>query len=118
MRKFVTYGIIIFQLILVGSLVKSIQMSLRARNRLTDLEAKKAKLAEEQQKLKEELKYVESEFYVEKVAREELQLSKPGETVVMIPPEAKKVDESKSSEKIQEEANYLKWWRVISGNNQ
>jgi cell division protein FtsB len=85
MRKVILYGIIFFQIALIVSLVRGIQLSRRSTARITGLEEAKAKLLSEREKLKKEEEYVQSEYYLEKVAREELHLAKPGETIVIIP---------------------------------
>ena len=116
MRKFVLYGVIIFQFMLIISLVKGIQLAINARSRVTTLEEKKAHLSEQQRKLQDELAYVQSDYYVEKVAREELQLAKPGETVVIVPEGTHFEDKSPVPDsQAQNEPNYRKWWKVISG---
>lgn len=116
MRKFVLYGIIFFQFMLIISLVKGIQLAIKARSRVTNLEEKKTRLTEKQNKLQDELAYVQSDYYTEKVAREELQLAKPGETVVIVPEGSHLGEKPTSPEpQTQNEPNYRKWWRVISG---
>lgn len=116
MRKLVTYAFIFFQIMIIVSLVKGVQLAIKARSRVTDLEAKKAKLVEEQKKLADELAYVQSEYYLEKVAREELHLAKPGETVVIVPENQRiEVSENQERQEEQEFPNYLKWWWVLSG---
>lgn len=116
MRKAVHYMIIIFQIMLIISLVKGIQLAVRARERVGQLQEERDKLQREKQNLTEELSYVQSEYYLEKVAREELQMVQPGETVVLIPQDVteKKLAESNIEQK-KDLPNYLKWWEVISG---
>lgn len=117
MRKIILYVVILFQIALIVSLVRGIQLSRRASLRIASMEEAKAKLIAEQEKLKQEEEYVQSPYYLEKVARDELHLSKPGETVVIVPEgtitEARreKLEDSES-----EKANWRKWWEVLSGN--
>ena len=85
MRKIILYGVIIFQLLLIVSLVRGIQLSRRSVERIADLQATKDKLLEEQEAIKKQGEYVQSPIYLETVAREELHLSKPGEIVVIVP---------------------------------
>lgn len=116
MRKLVSYALIIFQIGLVFSLIRGIQLAIKARTRVTDLEERKTQLAGEQAKLQDELAYVQSDYYVEKVAREELQLGKPGETVVIVPEGAILVENGlETADKEEEKPNYLKWWEVLAG---
>lgn len=118
MRKIVLYSVIFFQIGLIVSLVRGIQLSRRASLRIASMQETKAKLVAEQEKLKQEGEYVASPYYLEKVARDELHLSKPGETVVIIP-EGMIVENREwgivNTEK--EKPNWQKWWEVLSGSN-
>ena len=73
-----------------------------ARKELAQAEA-------EQEKLKAQLEYVQSDEFIEREAREKLGLGKPGETVVIVPtPQiASKVQSDKGSEQ-----NWRKWWKL------
>ncbi len=116
MRKFVLYTIIIFQILLIVSLVRGIQLSRRSKVRIANLEATKKQLQIEQEKLKQEGEYYQSSFYLEKVARDEMNLSKPGESVVIVPEKqdiATAADHKPKEEG--EKENWQKWWEVLSG---
>jgi len=118
MRKIILYGVIFFQITLIVSLVRGIQLSRRASLRIESMEEEKAKLIAEQEKLKQEEVDVQSLYYLEKVARDELHLSKPGEKVVIIPEDRVQIpDDSKRIEVEVEKANWQKWWEVFSGSN-
>jgi len=118
MRKYILYGVIILQIVLIVSLVRGIQLSRRSAMRIADMEETRKILQEENEGLKNEGKYVESEYYLEKVARDELHLSKPGETVVIVP-EATFVSAGSSgvAQEKTEVSNWQKWWKVLSGSN-
>ena len=66
-----------------------------------------AEVQAEQEKLKKQLEYVQSDEFVEREAREKLGLGKPGETVVIVPtpelPPSAKASEGRQS-------NWRKWW--------
>jgi len=111
------YAIILFQLILTGSLIRGIQISLGSRKRITQLEEKKKSEEQRAEELKKREEYVQSEFYLEKVAREELHLAKPGETVVIVPSNQIVSDSAiqQSQSEIKEKPNWQKWWEVVSG---
>jgi len=117
MRKKLIYAVIIFQVILIVSLVKNIQLSLNSRGRVDDLQAQKEGLEQEKEKLQAQLEYVKSDYYLEKVAREELQLTKPGETVVIVPEGIGVTGAENSLEngKKSERSNWQKWWEVVVG---
>ena len=85
MRKLVAIAILVFGVYLIISFSRSVldlwqkqdQME-KARNRVKDLAA-------ENNRLKSQLEYVQTEDFVEKMAREKLNLVKSGETIVLIP---------------------------------
>lgn len=120
MRKIVLYSVIFFQIGLIVSLVRGIQLSRRASLRIASMQETKAKLVAEQEKLKQEGEYVASPYYLEKVARDELHLSKSGETVVIVP-EREVINREPADVKAmvgeEEKANWQKWWEVLSGSN-
>lgn len=101
---------------MIVSLIKGIQTTLESKSRVTDLEAKKSQLESEKRELEAQQKYVESPEYLEKVAREELHLSKPGEEVILVPEELIRAESKKEEVVSQEIPNYLKWWRVFMSN--
>lgn len=115
MSRVVVYAILIFQIVLIGSLIRGIQVSYKSRERVEILQEKKVQLEEENAKLKEDVAYVQSDYYIEKVAREELQRAKPGEQVVILP-ENQRIDSSKEEgEKKQEKQlkNWEKWLELL-----
>ncbi len=117
MRKWGQYAIIVFQILLIISLARGIQLSKRSNLRITSLEESRDKLLVEQEKLRQQEAFVQSPYYLEKVAREELHLSKEGETVVIVPEGM--MQESGNSHQVVvkegEKANWQKWWDVLSG---
>ena len=105
------YLIIIIQLVIVVSLVKGLFSSIAAGKRVDELLLKKQKLTEEKSNLEGKKGEVESEYYLEKVAREQLHLVKPGEVVVMTP-EIKNDGSNKTEDKA-EDKNWGKWLAVF-----
>jgi cell division protein FtsB len=117
MRKIVTYFIIFFQILLIISLVRGIYETFQSRERIATLASRKEMLEAKRQELQQKMSEVESPLYLEKVARDELHLSKPGETVVIVP-EGKlnilAVNQPNSGDS-EEKPNYMRWWDVVSG---
>lgn len=113
--RVVIYAILIFQIVLIGSLIRGIQVSYKSRERVEILQEKKGQLEEENAKLKEDVAYVQSDYYIEKVAREELQRAKPGEQVVILPENQRVSGLSTGGEKKQEKQlkNWEKWWLLL-----
>jgi len=117
MRKTILYGIIVFQILLIISLVKGIVKSKQVALRITSMQEEKAKLEAEQAKIKQEEEYVASSYYLEKVARDELGLAKIGEKVVIVPDGVlnREPADAKAVAGEGEKANWQKWWDVLSG---
>lgn len=114
MRKTLVYGIIIFQLALIGSLIRGLQLSYKSKERLVEMSNTRDKLVQDNTQLNSEIKYVESDYYVEKVARDELHLARPGEKVVIIPETEQIREEAQQSNNNHvETANWQKWWDLM-----
>ena len=114
MSKIWIYAILLFQLALIGSLVRGLQLSYKSRDRVELLKETKEKLESENEQLKAQARYVQSDYYVEKVAREELQRAKPGETVVILPEtETNTVETKAPNRRIEKLANWQKWWSLL-----
>lgn len=113
--RIVVYAILIFQIVLIGSLIRGIQVSYKSSERVGILQEKKDQLEEENAKLKEDVAYVQSDYYIEKVAREELQRAKPGEQVVILPENQRVNSTNVESETKQEKRlkNWKKWWLLL-----
>ena len=77
----------------------------------------KKKLEEERDKLKKEQENVNSEYYLEKVAREELHLTKPGETVVIVPESILIGTQTNDVEEkvLEVKPNWMLWFEILSG---
>lgn len=116
MKKYYQWIIIGFELVMIVSLLQGIRQARGTRSRVDQLANEKRELMEERAELLTRLEYVQSADYLDKVAREELNLAKPGETVVIVP-EEKGASEpvSQSAGKNEELPNYLKWWKVLRG---
>ena len=115
MNKYVRWGIIGFELVLIVSLVQGIGKSREARGRVAKLSEEKRELLESRGELMGELEYIQSSDYLEKVAREELNLSQPGETVIIVPESALIELPLDEESELGEKAIWEQWWEVIVG---
>ena len=117
MKKLLLYGVIIFQILIIVSLVRGMTISKRSASRIESMQDTKKKLEEERDKLKKEQENVNSEYYLEKVAREELHLTKPGETVVIVPESILIGTQTNDvGEKVLEvKPNWMLWFEILSG---
>lgn len=73
--------------------------------RIEVLKAEVDVLEEKNRGLKENLSYIESQDYIEQVAREQLDMKKPGEEVVVIQKEEEQVQPEQEEKKT--------WWETI-----
>ncbi len=116
MRKKLWYAVIFFQIVLIISLVKGLEQGVKSRRRIESLEAEKKQLEDEQSRLKEQGEYVASEYYLEKVARDELHLTKPGETIVIVPEQILLDLEGRDNNQGEEEKEiWQKWMEILTG---
>lgn len=103
-------GIILYMMFTVGRLAyRNYRLNIEEAGLNQDVQ----KLQNEIQNLKNQIVYFQSDSYKEKMLRAKLNLQKPGEKVVVIPPEPEvtKVPEAQP-EKL---TNPQKWWRYFFG---
>lgn len=103
------------QVLLIVSLGRGLWETLQSKRRIEQLKDKKERLVKEQGELTKEVEVVESEYYLEKIAREKLHLIKPGETVVLvgegvIPDVLGSQDDTEVTR-----SNFAKWLDVLFG---
>ena len=111
-RKGILTGVGLAMLYLIVSLSGNIWGMWRSGERLAEAESQAKVLAREHYQLEELKKQVESGEYKEKEIREKLHLTKPGETVVMLPEGTKELEEQKGGKAEEQErkmANWEKW---------
>ena len=116
MRRVFLYLLIFFEILLIISLVQGIRLSLKSQQRVATLAAAKRALEQEKEHLLTQLHFVQSPYYLEELARDQLHLSKPGETVVIVPAGA--VATASASPVAVSDLhlpNWQKWWGVIMG---
>jgi len=90
MPKYLKYGVIFFLLYCLVSFAGSIFDLYKLNCQKDDLKVQLAKLQAKNLQLKEKIKLVKSDSYVERVAREELGLVKKDETLIITTGSAKK----------------------------
>jgi hypothetical protein len=76
-------------------------------------EEKVYQLEKEQQKLLEKRQYYQSEEFIEEEARNKLGLSRPGETIVILPPNVGEILGQKEGIPEKEIPNWQKWWKLF-----
>lgn len=116
MKRVVIYAVIFFQLLVLLSLSRGLVEVISSRRRVDTLVEKRERLLADRERLKGELSVVESEYYIEKVARDQLHLSRPGESLVIVP---EKLEDNVLGEsdggKEEEKEIWEKWLEVLFG---
>ncbi|MEK7127342.1 MAG: septum formation initiator family protein [Patescibacteria group bacterium] len=84
-NRFLRYLVIIIGLILIVNTVRAIVQAWQAGDRVDRRGQKINLLEKENEKIKQKIAEVESPEYLEQIARDKLNLSKPGEEIVILP---------------------------------
>jgi cell division protein FtsB len=104
------YFLIVLGLVLIGNTVVAIVDFWRAGGQVSRREKEVVKQRLENEKLQSKLREAQSPQYLERIARDKLNLTKPGEYVVILPkPEAT----SSASQFIDSRPNWIKWREII-----
>lgn len=112
--RFWGWLVLFLGLILVWSLSKGLWEIREGYKRIS--EAEEILLQEKEKKgiLELEHETVQNNEYIEKIVRDELNMQKIGETVVVLPDnEAFELEDIKNQEE-ESEKNWLKWWNLIN----
>ena len=110
-RKIVFAAVFIFGIYLAISLSKQIWVLWQSGGRIELSEQRLQKAQEENQKLKEELKYKQSDEFIEEEARNKLGMAREGEEIAILPNSAK-IGEEKNEE-VKKLANWQKWTALL-----
>lgn len=86
-RKFYQLAVIVVSLLIINGLSRNFLELWKQKKRVERVEQDVAALEQKEVELKGELRYYQSDEYVEKIAREKLLLGKEGETVLLLPTE-------------------------------
>jgi cell division protein FtsL len=112
--------IIVFIIIVYASfgLAKITYQNYKVNQKIADLEKNIEKIDEDNFELQSKITYYKTNAYKERQAREELNMQKPGEIVVVIPtgtqPEKEKIKQKEN--KKTERSNYQAWWDYFFSN--
>ena len=110
MKRFIKYLILFGGLALIISLSKNILRLLKASEEIKITEQKFQELKQNNQELKAQLHYYQSDEFVEQEARNKLNMSRPNEVVIVLP--------FNPSEKLHrpdhhDPPNWQKWWQLF-----
>lgn len=106
--------VIFLGLVLVWSLSKGLWEVREGYRRVEEAEKVLRQEKEKKESLEEEYERVQDDEYIERVVRDELNMQKSGETVVVLPDnEILKLEDSLNEEN-KAEKNWVKWWNLIN----
>lgn len=112
--RIVRLVIISVSAILIVTLSRSIWDLWRRRDILGERQSALKRLEAENNRLKGELSYSESPFFVEQEARNRLGLGREGETVVILPKsQILSPNDQTRGEKEENLPNWKRWWRLF-----
>lgn len=111
-----TFGFLIFLLIMIGwAAVKQRRGQERTVNNMNALEQEIAKLEKNNTELSELVQYLESSDFVEREAREKLNMQGPGEKVVLVPARENDQGQIAGAETGPEKPNWQLWQEYFFG---
>jgi len=107
---------VIFLLILLGSLLKSMQRAKNAESLIEKSQAKLDKTKQEEKELQSKLEMTQSEAFIEEQLRDKLGLAKEGEIILVLPDDEtlrKLAPIMPKEEKVKPKPNYIKWLELF-----
>lgn len=109
-KRLITFFVVIISLVCIIQICRSIY-SLWQKGSLVSDQAQILKQKQvENEQLRRKLAEVESPEFIEKEAREKLNLQKEGEVVVVLPKNLPQVNEPQNLPQI---PNWHKWWKLL-----
>ena len=103
-------------LLSIGLIVKitgDILRLTKAVRQIKTTEKQVSKLKEEKEKLSQEYQYYSSEDFIEEEARNKLNMARPGETIVILPPNLEELLSRPKTSKESFIPNWKKWWNLF-----
>ncbi len=113
-RRVIQLLIVCLVLILIYNLLVQIIDALKSQDRLSEQAEKVYKLETKNRELRNKLSQIQSPQFIEEIARNKLNLSKEGETIIVIPENTLKMimGASASAQEIRL-PNWLGWWKLF-----
>lgn len=112
-KRLIHLVILIASIGLIINLSRDIPRLLGAGDQVELAERRLQELEEDHQKLLTKREYYQSEEFVEKEARDKLNMSRPEETVVILPPDVGQLLGQSERKSMPEITNWEKWWALF-----
>jgi cell division protein FtsB len=113
MKNILFISVLIASVFVINNLVRSIYNLSQKQDLVVEAKKELNKQEIENERLKSELAFVESEEFIEEAARNKLFLVKPGEKEVLIPQGLIENMSSPSANLQKIESNWKKWWELF-----
>lgn len=114
-KAIIVAGFIILILIII-SVAKETYKKIQIQREISDLQAQAEKITRDNSQIQDKISYLGSNNYMEKEARDKLNLQSPGENVVVISQNAAANTADKITDQVTQPQNapegpiYKKWW--------
>lgn len=112
-KKILNWLIVGFGILMIIGFSRDILRLLKADDRIDEAKERLAVLQSDNQDLKQKEEYFQSEEFVEQEARNRLNMSREGETVVLLPPNLSELVQGEIAEPPPELPNWKKWWELF-----
>jgi cell division protein FtsB len=112
-KKIIKLLVLLLGIYLVVGLSRDLYNLIGKGGRTGEMEKKVEELSLKNLELKEELEYVESEKFVEKEARDRLNMAKEGEVIVVLPEDLAPPDFQKPQSSNEDLANWQQWLKLF-----
>lgn len=112
-KKIIQAAIIIIGISLIINLSRDILRLLKAGDQVQLAEQRVEELKVKQAELVEKKEYYQSPEFIESEARNKLNMAKPGETIVILPPNVEELAGQIKKEPQSEIPNWRQWWKLF-----
>jgi cell division protein FtsB len=112
-NKFFRVIIVVLGLGFIVKLTGDFLHLLRANQQIKTAEEKVLKLEEKNRELSEKYQYFQSKEFIEEEARNKLNMAKPGETIVVLPPNLSEFMNHSRTKNEVSLPNWRKWWNLF-----
>jgi len=112
-KRFFQIIIIIFGVGFIVKLRGDLLRLLRATQRIKVEEERILKLEEKRRELSQKYQYYQTPEFIEEEARNKLNMARPGETIVIIPPNLNEIINHSKSQVNSPLPNWRQWWNLF-----
>ncbi len=116
-QRFLAIVGLVFLLLIIFPLAKTYTQKRLVENEINDVKKEISDFESTNQELKDMITYLQSDQSLEEQARLNLNLKKPGETVIVIEAQKSSSTSSEINKTTIKESNFIKWWHYFFDKN-